>query len=130
MRKKILLPVVAAMFLLANSMSAIAAPVNSENREKSCLEEGYTDEGYRFMVYEDGSDTNTSAGVSPRIAVSKNVTVSVDYYGVVKPPKTYKYEAYDYGYNTTMKGTLTLVQYSHDGNITYAVYKGTVHGNI
>lgn len=130
MRKKILVPVISTVFLLANCMSVIAAPVYNEDQTMDFLKEGYTDEGYYFMVYETGTSLNTMSEGLSRITVSKNVTVYVDYYDVVKPPQTYRYEAYDYEYNTTMKGTLTLDHYSHDGNVTYAMYKGTVHGNI
>lgn len=123
--------VLTLMLLISNIVTVFAAPVISESQETKFVSEGYTEDGAHYTINE--ITTFVSSVGTPRIVVSKELQMNVEFFDHIIPPSTYAYSGYDYGYNTQMTGTLNLIAYSHDGiiqKVTKATYKGTVFGNI
>ncbi len=117
--------------LVGNVNNVLAGESNTT--EMKIVAEGYTEDGGRFVAYE--TITYEKNNISPRIVVSKEITMHVTFTGHITPPSTMKYDEYDKDYDTQMKGTLQLQSYIQDTDFllrkeTRAIYKGTVFGNI
>lgn len=119
------------IFLVGNTNNVYAG--ESDTMDTKVVASGYTVDGGRYIAYETTIYDETKA--SPRIVVSKKISMYVTYSGHITPPSTFKYNEYDSDYNTQMKGTLNRISYTHDADYllrpeTRALYEGTVFGNI
>ncbi len=121
-KMKILVTTIMLMLAMVTSVQA-----NSGQSNEKFIEDGYTEEGYYYIVYE-----ITSSEISPFITVSKTFATHVHYPGNVTPPSTYYLRIYDKEYQTTMSGTLPLHSYKYVtvGNYTDALYRGKIVGSI
>ncbi|MCI8536627.1 MAG: hypothetical protein HFG68_13895 [Hungatella sp.] len=127
---------VKSLMIAALSFAIFAGPASidtfaseEKNAQVPVITNTVENGGY-YQVYE-GSTKVSQQGA--RIVVSKQVRVVVKIKGNVTPNPTYRYSIYDNEYGTTMTGTLNLVSYNYDDNLseyTSAVYEGTVFGNI
>lgn len=76
------------------------------------------------------SETNTDSMQESRLVVRKYVERSYNYILVGDIPASKVYSYYDHDYQTTLKGTLTLVNTIDFGSYIKATYAGWCSGSI
>ena len=112
---------VKSLMIAALSFAIFAGPASidtfaseEKNAQVPVITNTVENGGY-YQVYE-GSTKVSQQGA--RIVVSKQVRVVVKIKGNVTPNPTYRYSIYDNEYGTTMTGTLNLVSYNYDDNLS------------
>ncbi len=126
--KNLVMLILSMVVLVGNIVSVYAKESNVENMKsiKAFTEESTYGRDYEIM--------DNTVEIMPRFPVYKERTVDLTFPDWITPPSTYNFNAYDTELKTQMSGTLYLSTYAHQYRdfqpITYAIYKGTVAGNI
>lgn len=131
MRKKIrnlVMLILSLAMMTGNMIHVYAEESNADgvNLIEICVENG---------EYEFGSEIiSDTLEIMPRFPVYREETADLTFQGWITPPSTYHFNAYNKELKTQMSGTLYLQRYDQRyqnlQKITFAVYKGTVSGNI
>lgn len=96
-----------------------AFPTNAQESRIS-INDGYTNNGIYYSVYEIETSTASLFSVGDTITITREFQFD----GIIKPSSTMSYS--ETINNVTYKGTLQLVSFSFEGDHTIALYKGTL----
>lgn len=76
------------------------------------------------------NNSEISNEILPKIVVSRYVDIEEKYLYIGDVPKYYPYSFYDYGYKTTLHGTLVLYAVENFDSYVVAYYSGYCSGSI